>query len=335
MKRRLRRFAGVCGTRDTAGAIAASLLVRPARVRRTTVVLLFLLPLHHDDDHDVEHAVVVHDDDDRDLDGHDDDADDVDHHDDHIDWDRGDDPGQRRPADPHRDPSGAGTHGYPYDAVPADADRRGRPVHQPQRSVGYAEREFPMSGNATDVPQSGSWGSNGDWGVRCESTSPTRPALVRYPTDPAKFNGTVVFEWLNDTTGGDQDPVWAELYNELIDEGYAYVGVTAQTAGMADLKAWDPVRYGSLGDSSDDQSYDIFTQAAKVIRADYGTLLGGDVPKTLIGAGDSQSAFRLDTYVNAIQPVQHAFNGFLAVGRAVVAAPLGNGLVVRCLRSRR
>ena len=95
----------------------------------------------------------------------------------------------------------------------------------------------------------------------------TTRLLVRYPTNPAKFNGTVVFEWLNDTTGGDQDPVWAELYTELLDQGYAYVGVTAQTAGMSDLKTWDPARYGALGDSNDGQSYDIFTQAAQAVTA--------------------------------------------------------------------
>ncbi len=44
-------------------------------------------------------------------------------------------------------------------------------------------------------------------------------------------------------------------------------------------------------------------------------------------SGDSQSAFRLDTYVNAIQPVSHAFSGFLAIGRSVFAAPIGSGLV--------
>ena len=43
--------------------------------------------------------------------------------------------------------------------------------------------------------------------------------------------------------------------------------------------------------------------------------------------GDSQSAFRLVTYVNAIQPISHAFNGFITIGRAVVAAPIGSGLV--------
>ena len=96
---------------------------------------------------------------------------------------------------------------------------------------------------------------------------------------------------------------------------------------MSDLKTWDPQRYGALGDSNNGQSYDIFTQAAQVVKADSATVLGGLTPRRLIGAGDSQSAFRVDTYVNAIQPLTHAFNGFLAVGRAVTAAPLGNGLI--------
>ena len=103
--------------------------------------------------------------------------------------------------------------------------------------------------------------------------------------------------------------------------------MTAQTSGMSDLATWDPARYGSLGDSNDGQSYDIFTQAAQVVKADSATMLGGLTPKVEIGTGDSQSAFRIDTYVNAIQPITHAFNAFLGVGRAVVAAPIGSGLI--------
>jgi hypothetical protein len=225
-------------------------------------------------------------------------------------------------------PAGAGTHGYPYDAVPETPTVPGAPFIN-LGEVGYAEREFNMSGSDTIFRQSGFWSSNGKWGVaasRANVPYATR-LLVRYPTNPAKFNGTVVFEWLNDTTGGDQDPVWAQLYNELISKGYAYVGVTAQRPGMKDLATWDPARYGTLGDSNDGQSYEIFTQAANAVKADSATLLGGLTPKELIGTGDSQSAFRLDTYVNAIQPLTHAFNGFLAVGRAVTAAPIGEGLV--------
>ncbi len=226
-------------------------------------------------------------------------------------------------------PAGTGTHGYPFDTVPSTALLPGAPAIN-LSALGYVEHEFTMSGVTNEYQPSGLWLPNGDWGVSvAQSNVPyTTRLLVRYPTNPAKFNGTVVFEWLNDTTGSDEDPVWAELYNQLLDNGYAYVGVTAQSAGMADLKAWDVARYGSLGDSSDSQSYDIFSQAAEAVKADSATLLGGLTPKNLIGTGDSQSAFRIDTYVNAIQPVSHAFNGFLAVGRAAAAAPLGNGLLM-------
>ena len=225
-------------------------------------------------------------------------------------------------------PAGSGAHGYPYDAVPQTPTVPGAPFIN-LSEAGYAEREFTMSGGATVYKQSGLWSSNGKWGVSPSQTNVpyTTRLLVRYPTNPAKFNGTVVFEWLNDTTGGDQDPVWAQLYNELISKGYAYVGVTAQRPGMKDLATWDPARYGSLGDSNDGESYEIFTQAANAVKADSATLLGGLTPKELIGTGDSQSAFRVDTYVNAIQPLTHAFNGFLAVGRAATAAPIGEGLV--------
>ena len=225
-------------------------------------------------------------------------------------------------------PASAGSHGYPYDAVPQTPAVPGAPFIN-LGAVGYAEREFKMSGTATVYRQSGIWSSNGKWSVSPAQTNVqyTTRLLVRYPTNPAKFNGTVVFEWLNDTTGGDQDPVWSQIYNQAINKGYAYVGVTAQRPGMQDLAAWDPQRYGTLGVSNDGESYEIFTQAANVVKANSATLLGGLTPKVLLGTGDSQSAFRLDTYVNAIQPLTHAFNGFLAVGRAVTAAPIGEGLI--------
>jgi hypothetical protein len=225
-------------------------------------------------------------------------------------------------------PAGAGSHGYPYDAAPAKPSFPGAPTIN-LAHFGYAEREFKMSGTTNIYQQSGFWGSNGVWNVSVAQRNVpyTTRLLVRYPTNPAKFNGTVVVEWLNDTTGGDQDPVWSEIYHEVLSQGYAYVGVSAQTGSMVEDKTWDPQRYGSLGDSNDGQSYDIFTQAAQVARADAGNVLGGLKPATVIGAGDSQSAFRVVTYVNAIQPLSHAFDGFLAIGRGVLAAPIGNGLV--------
>jgi Alpha/beta hydrolase domain len=235
-------------------------------------------------------------------------------------------------------PEGSGSHGYPYDAVPPQSTVPGAPKISLSEAE-YTEKEFIMSGGANIYRENGNegcfffcssaWSSNGEWKVAVSQANVpyTTRILVRYPTNPTKFNGTVVFEWLNDTTGGDQDPVWSEIYKQVLSKGYAYVGVTAQRPGMKDLAAWDPLRYGSLGDSNDGESYEIFTQAAQAIKADSATLLGGLTPKVLIGAGDSQSAFRVDTYVNAIQPISHAFNGFMAIGRSALAAPIGEGLV--------
>jgi hypothetical protein len=223
---------------------------------------------------------------------------------------------------------GSGEHGYPYDAVPPTPIVPGAPfINLAER--GYAEKEFTMSGTANVYRQNGLWSSNGQWNVAV--SQPNVPyktrLLVRYPTNLAKFNGTVVVEWLNDTTGGDQDPVWSEIYNNALNQGYAYIGVTAQATGIKDLQEWDAPRYGSLSSSSDGQSYDIFTQTAQTAAANYATLLGGLKPKAIIGAGDSQSAFRVDTYVNAFQPLSKAYNAFIGVGRYVGASPLAGGIV--------
>ncbi len=225
-------------------------------------------------------------------------------------------------------PPTSGAHGYAYDAAPQTPSVPGAPYIN-LSEAGYAEREFKMSGGANIYKEKGAWSSNGKWNIQVSQANVpyTTRLLIRYPTNPAKFNGTVVFEWLNDTTGGDQDPVFAQLYKQIVNQGYAYVGVTAQRPGMKDLATWDPERYGTLGDSNDGESYEIFTQAAEAVKDDSASLLGGLTPKELIGSGDSQSAFRIDTYVNAFEPLTHAFNGFLGVGRAVTAAPIGEGLI--------
>jgi hypothetical protein len=223
---------------------------------------------------------------------------------------------------------GSGEHGYPYDAVPPTPIVEGAPfINLKER--GYVEREFQMSGTANVYRQNGNWGSDGHWNVSVSQPNVpyTTRLLVRYPTNPAKFNGTVVVEWLNDTTGGDQDPVWSEIYNQALNQGYAYIGVTAQATGVKDLKKWDAARYAPLSASSDGQSYDIFTQTAQSAATNYATLLGGLKPKQIVGSGDSQSAFRVDTYVNAFQPLTKAYNGFFAVGRYVGASPLAGGIV--------
>ena len=114
-------------------------------------------------------------------------------------------------------PPGTGLHGHPFDSVPTTAAVSGAPVIN-LAARGYVEEEFLMSGGATVYQQSGLWLSNGHWNVSVAQRNVpyTTRLLVRYPTNPARFNGTVVVEWLNESMGIDADPGWAQLYNESL-----------------------------------------------------------------------------------------------------------------------
>jgi hypothetical protein len=135
--------------------------------------------------------------------------------------------------------------------------------------------------------------------------------IVYRPTDPAKFNGTAVVVWNNVTAGYD---LFGGDSAEIIEGGFAFVGVTVQRVGIEGLPptpmglaAWDPERYGALSHPGDDYSFDIFTQAAAAAR----TALGLDGVRNVVAMGGSQSAGRLGAYVNAVQPLTHALDGFL------------------------
>jgi Alpha/beta hydrolase domain len=165
----------------------------------------------------------------------------------------------------------------------------------------------------------------------------TTRALVRRPTDAARFNGTVVVEWLNVSTGQDIDFVYGATRELLIREGYAWVGVSVQRAGVERLVTWNPARYGNLtvaasnvdpngGDidppnpqtaavGGDVLAWDIYSQVAAAARSSASPLLGGLTVKKLIAAGESQSAFRLTSYYNSIQPLHRVYDGFLLYDR--------------------
>lgn len=189
--------------------------------------------------------------------------------------------------------------------------------------VGYAQSEFFVSGNAVSYVPAAALGSDGRWTVAPAGTAAyTTRIVVNRPVDPARFNGAVVVEWLNVSGGLDVAPDWVSAHNELIREGFAWVGVSAQALGVAADKSADPVRYAALSHPGDSYSYDIYTQAGRVVRTDAATVLGGLRPRAVLAEGESQSAFRLTTYVNAIQPVERAYDGFLVHSRAGNGAPL-------------
>lgn len=197
---------------------------------------------------------------------------------------------------------------------------------------GYSENEYFIEGTATAYRPRGALGVDGKWSVTKGSTAPYKTRIiVRTPNDPARFNGTVVVEWLNVTAGRDSDPDFGFAGPELLREGFAYVGVTTQKVGVGGgpgltlpipgyhpkpLIDQNPARYRGLHHPGDDYAYDIFSQAAQALLAPNGPRpLGALQPRHLIATGESQSAFEMVTYANAIEPLTHIFDGFLIHSR--------------------
>jgi hypothetical protein len=202
---------------------------------------------------------------------------------------------------------------------------RGRPFAASMLDVaayGYTEVEYLLEGSASRfrLASGAKLTRDGHWRVEAAGTAPFRTRMLVYrPRDSARFNGTVVLTWNNVTAGYD---LFGAESRELFEGGYALVCLTTQKVGIdglpplpQGLAAWDPERYGTLSIPSDDYSYDIFTQGARAIgkgrlRQPLDLMAGLDVQR-IVAQGASQSAGRLATYLNAIQPLSRAFDGFI------------------------
>jgi hypothetical protein len=193
----------------------------------------------------------------------------------------------------------------------------------PLANVGYEGSEYFISGTATAYSSAAALSTNGQWSVAPASLAPYTTRVVVYrPINPAKFNGTVVVEWLNVSGGADDAPDWVLTHNELIRDGFAWVGVSAQAVGVNALISSDPTRYGALSDPGDSYSYDIFSQAGEAVWDNSAQLLGGLTPQHVLAAGESQSADRLTTYIDAVAPLVNVYSGYLVHSRIGSPAPL-------------
>ena len=214
----------------------------------------------------------------------------------------------------------------------------GEPLTTDLDAAGYSEHEYVAAGTATSYTSSERT-TDGRWTFTPDGEAPYRTrVLVRMPADPADFSGTVVLEWLNVSGGADANPEWAGIHEEVIRQGHAWVGVSAQMIGVMGgpvlvrtnspgsenaglgLRAIDPERYGTLDHPGDGFAFDIYTQVARAIRSGAG--IDGLTPDALVAAGESQSAFALVTYYNGVQPLTQAFDGFFVHSRGGVAMAL-------------
>lgn len=197
-------------------------------------------------------------------------------------------------------------------------------LHEDALPNGYVEREYAMTGAADyyDLVRPGSW----DLKRRKTSGYRTR-LLVRFP-GAAAFNGAVVVDWMNVTMQADLDSEWLSQPDLLASGGFAYVGVTVQRHGSEHLVRWDPERYAGMHIWDEGLGYEIYSQAARVVRERSAEIFDGLDVRHVIGAGASQSAWRLVTYVNAFHPRDHVFDGFILRGRGRGGTPVrGDGII--------
>lgn len=202
-----------------------------------------------------------------------------------------------------------GSHGWPFGASIDDLG-----------ALGYVEEEFFLEGEATSFRPTAEFGYDGHWSAEPAGSAPFRTRiLVQRPVDRTRFNGTVIVGWNNVTAG-------YELLADLpiiMEEGFAYVCASVQQVGVngiatlpEGLKTWDPERYGSLDHPGDRYSYGIFSQVALAVgpnRSADADPLGGLTVERVVGLGASQSAARLATYINAVQPLDGLFDAFLVL----------------------
>jgi hypothetical protein len=201
---------------------------------------------------------------------------------------------------------------------------------------GFVVTEHVAAGVATDYVVDGGQTADGRWTFTPSTTADYRTRiLVRRPASPSAASGVVIVEWLNVSAGADADPVFVYLAEEIVRRGHVWVGVSAQLVGveggsslfsaaMGDtpgLVGTDTERYGSLLHPGDGYAFDIYTQVARAL-GDGSEVLGGIVPRVIVAAGESQSAFALTTYYDGVQPLSGVFDGFFVHSRAAGWLPL-------------
>jgi hypothetical protein len=221
----------------------------------------------------------------------------------------------------------------PVAVFSASPDASGKPFGSTAidlRARGYVEEEFLASGKAKRYRMKDPLGT----AQLVDGGHPyTTRILVRRPIDPGKFNGRVLIEWFNVSGSQDAEFVFGAIRDHLLDEGFAWIGVSAQLVGINALKSANPRRYGQLSlsasntdplggtldERSDVLSWDVYTQVADALRRPPGggvDPLGGLKPTLFLAVGESQSAQRLSQYYNSILPLHmQTFDGFLLYDR--------------------
>jgi hypothetical protein len=107
--------------------------------------------------------------------------------------------------------------------------------------AGYVEEEFILSGTANVY----NWAADGTVSVKTPNAPYVTRILVRRPSNPSKFSGSVVVEIPNTARRFDWSMMWGYVADQVMEHGDAWV--LASIPGSADgLKKFNPSRYASI-----------------------------------------------------------------------------------------
>jgi len=187
-------------------------------------------------------------------------------------------------------PPGDPAHDYPFFATQFDLT-----------AAGYVEEEYFFEG------------AGGAYKSRM---------VVRRPAKAEDFNCTLLVEWYNTTNGYDVEVDWIYGHEQIMRDGYAWVGISAQTtnvvassSGIASLAKWSPSRYGSLHSDSEGLAFEIWAEGIKAARAPGAVDPLGGLPVTrVIALGASQSSIFEQAYYNSNQAKDRVIENALSHG---------------------
>jgi len=206
--------------------------------------------------------------------------------------------------------------------------------------AGYVEEEFILSGNANVYD----WKADGSLN-RTASGPYAERILVRHPSNPARFSGTVVVEPMNAARRFDWAMMGGYLQDYMLEHGDAWVGVTA-VGSVAGLQKFSPTRYASLsfanpapdapcpgakgGPSATEEGlrFDVLSQVAAALKsgAPGEPMTGFKVEAIYMTtqAGD------IETYINAVHSHAVLANGKPAYDGYLVKNPTAPARISQC-----
>ena len=88
----------------------------------------------------------------------------------------------------------------------------------------------------------------------------------------------------------------------------------------------EPSRYGSLHHPGDQYALDMYAQIGLALRHNHGADVFGSLhPRHIVAVGESQSAFYMTDFADALQPVTHAYDGIFIHSRGGRGTGIGSG----------